>query len=530
MRARLKYAHIIPLFLSNQNLSYVFTPCFASKLPVTQSRAKYSISQKHILIIVSYSYPIVLYSSYRLSFSITLCKRSLTQALQYEDISMNFKYCCLLIVSFSLFGCASIGNNQGYALNYKRNIRNFYAVEDVDNKYYMDTAVDASLDANMKALKPVSNSIKKASLIEMTKLKKSHDHRKSERVIALVPNYISNDPFTLTDPYDVRLRSDKPIAKGDPLAIIINKVRLFDNSETLFELFDNAEIAVVVSIDDGSPNGGKDIIVSYERYIDDQVDLPIRDLLVYYTDNYQNQPIKIAVTIFEFDQTENKFMEGILAQAVNTVAAANPAFSAAGEIAGEIGSFLINQNKNDIIAKLTFQLYPNQKIEHNRDAFGVPIVTFGNSIIINTEDKPWKIDRRKIHVDYDMNAWEYDVSDEDISKIEDRIAQSKFIPHFPMHDITKFDRTPLPHTYVIVTIDDIKMSSKHAKQILDRNNTRNLLPQASQTQELNDQLTKLRQITDVILKSTQEKVEPTASTATVKVTNTNEENALDSVQ
>lgn len=223
---------------------------------------------------------------------------------------------------------------------------------------------------------------------------------------------LNTRPFSLTDLYDFNEKDVVPVREGSPLNIIVNRVHIEDNSEDIYELIDQAEIGVVLSVDDGTEEGGKDVLVSYEHGIEDKVDLPISDLLAYSTTNYINQPIRVSLTIFEFDQKENEMLRGILQTAANSVAAANPAYAPAAGLASQLGSYLLSHNADDIVIKFTFTLYPWPQGEqlHPKTNFGIPRIRFGQFIVLNAEADNAKLvnSTDDLIVNWNMEVWTKD--------------------------------------------------------------------------------------------------------------------------
>jgi hypothetical protein len=210
--------------------------------------------------------------------------------------------------------------------------------------------------------------------------------------------------YSLTDVYDVRGET-KPVREGSPLNIIVNRVHIEDNSEDIYEIMDEGEIGVVLSIDDGSEDGGKDVLVSYDHGIEDKVDLPISDLLAYSTTNYRNQPIRVTLTVFEFDQKENDMVRGIMQTAATSAAAAIPAYAPAASLASQLGSYLLTFNTDDIITKFTFELYPWPAGDPDSPSkhFGVPRLKYGHFVVLNSDvDTAEKVIEKNLYVDWKM--------------------------------------------------------------------------------------------------------------------------------
>lgn len=406
-------------------------------------------------------------------------------------------FLCVLQLTIFTTGCSSIGHNVGVAINDKRLIRNFYAVEEPTNNYYLGNDIpwyfiygaESKDDADRIArkeericsddhyLSPEEKTEKqeaikanlkycdrypayKKAISEYEQRRAKNEHRKIEREFALISNKISNYPYAVTDPYDIRAR--EPIRAGEPLSIIINKVHLNDNRENFFYEFDHAEIAVVVSINDGSESN-KNVLVAYETDINDGVDLPISDLLAFYTDSYQDTPIRISVTVFEFDQYENQLLNGLLSSAVSTAAAKNPALAIPGSLAEQLGSYLISSNSDDVITKFTFQVYPwkENQILNKSLGIGVPVVAHGQTVIFNTDNGSELIDRKLIHMTYGLDIVEYskdDISNQIVLNLEEKIRteEKDGLKQFPSKldpSVQNFTATPTPRTHLVLTID-----------------------------------------------------------------------------
>jgi hypothetical protein len=301
-----------------------------------------------------------------------------------------------------------------------------------------------------------------------------------------LPEIYSTDiQYSLTNHYDTRNpdRNKYAIRAGDPVNIIINKVYLADNSELVQQ--DTGEIAVVVSIDDGKGNEAKNVLVSYEEGVLDGVFLPISDLLAYHTDSYEDQPIKINVTVFEFDRIENENYKKVLGTAANSVAAAFPAYAPIASLASQIGNFLIDQNKDDIIAKFTFQVYPWEPGDPQRvtQGIGVPRISYGHYIVINdcasqyfftnpcnTEAHLNK--ENTIHVAFSLAA--YELREQlGLKSVEEKgceqgivVCRDKRIRPWPTGSQSTKKPQPLEKSYIVLTIDQTKVD--FAQPIISR--------------------------------------------------------------
>lgn len=223
----------------------------------------------------------------------------------------------------------------------------------------------------------------------------------------LAPVYWNRDlPYVATDSYDTREARYRKVEVGKPLNVIVNKVWLFDSDDNLHG--GNGEIAVVLSVDDGTEQGGKDVLVAYADAIGDSTALPIADLLAYSTDRYLGQPIRISLTLFEFDQVENNEFQQILETGAASVAAAAPAAATIGSLAQSLGSYLLKHNADDKLLQFTFQLYPWSDISDSvPNNVGVPRVARGSYLVVNWNDTPPEKagERVDIQFDYDLKPF-----------------------------------------------------------------------------------------------------------------------------
>lgn len=344
----------------------------------------------------------------------------------------------LLLIS----GCQSIGNNSSFLLKYKKDLRDYY--EDKIEQANNETSKEEQLLLEAKTYLP--------------------------RI------YTSNIPFLLSDHYDNR-KSAK-IWKGDPLSVIINRVYLADNAELLcldkvkLPCWDTGEIAVVVTVEDGKGNEPKNVLVAYEEGIRDNIFLPISDLLAYHTQNYEDEPLQIKVTIFEFDQLENQNFKKVLGTAAEIGAALTPAYAPAFSIANQLGNFLIDQNKDDIIVKFTFQLYPwdLDAMKRVTASIGVPRVSYGQYLIVNTEEGN-NFDKLKetVHVEFDLSAHEIKTAVPSGAIVVN--PGTKQLKPWPINPPPVVKSDPLSSSYIVITIS--KTQSQRASTIINRLNTIN---------------------------------------------------------
>lgn len=357
--------------------------------------------------------------------------------------------CCLA-------GCSSsIGNNKSYLLKYKKNLI----------EWYQDEIFPQPEDPEYEA-----------------KSKESKTRQRSVEAETYLPFIYENDmPYILTNHYDSRSPADSKIWKGDPLSIIINKVYLADNKETFSWFGDTAEIGVVVSVEDGKGSEPKNVLVSYEEGITDKIFLPISDLLAYHTEVYDDEPIQIKVTVFEFDQLENENLRKMLGTAAAIGSALSPAYAPAISAAAQVGDFLIKQNQDDVIAKFTFQLYP-WDLQSARGRItgsnGVPRVSYGHYLIVNTPDANNEGSRldaspRTVFADFGLVASEVGKNnaskDSKDDKCEpDRVVceEQKRLRLWPTNPESSTKPSPLPWSYVVLTV--AKTNSRNTDAIISR--------------------------------------------------------------
>ena len=341
-------------------------------------------------------------------------------------------------------GCQSMGSNTSYLLKYKKDLRKSY----------------------VEGIKHTSTDEGKASLA-------------NEAETYLPPIYLTNLPLSLSDHYDTRnpsgAQDEKAINQGDPINLIINKVHLANNGEFLCGssmCLDTAEIAVVVSVDDGKEEEPKNVIVAYEEGLKKNVDLPIANLLAYANSAYDNQPIRVTVTVFEFDQLENQNFKKMLGTAAGIGAAFTPAYAPAWSIATQVGNFLINQNKDDVVVKFTFQLYPRSlsPTKSNVRDLGMPPIQGGSYIIVNTTDAPLMADmRQKVHLDFGLTAYQIEVpKTPPVAKI---VEEDHKLHPWPIPNNSIPPSAPLNESYVVLTVG--KSPTRSAATIIDRLNTLN---------------------------------------------------------
>ncbi|MCA9420416.1 MAG: hypothetical protein KC592_05330 [Nitrospira sp.] len=382
-----------------------------------------------------------------------------------------FLLCFGLLILF-LFGCQNWGKRLGidpgstasysFLLQYKKDVRCFYL-----------PVVSMSQGAHEGADECKNRTILTAETAK---------ERKGDADKYLPPIYRSNLPFSLTDQYDFRT-SATPLRRGDPLNIIINRVHLKDNGEWIW--LNTGEIAVVVSVHDGKPGSPKHVIVAYETNIGNNVDIPISNLLAYSNDTYLGEPIRIEITVFDLDQTDNDFSASVLSLAAGAGKTVMPGLS---DLAAQVGTHLISLNQDDVLVKFAFQLYPWKvgNVEMVSGEVGVPKVIAGGTYILVNADVPLTLKyAERIHINWDFtpykikdyswpNIWLAQESDDCIGQKEPSNYGIRPWPiplscEKPPKDGSELEA--LKMSYLILTIDDTPLSS--AAQIISRVNALN---------------------------------------------------------
>ena len=130
----------------------------------------------------------------------------------------------------------------------------------------------------------------------------------------------------------------------------------------------------------------------------------------------------------------------------------NISSSATLDISAQVGKFLIESNSDDIVAKMSFQLYPWKHGDNDALEMGVPRMTTGNHLIVNAQKGIVTDD-----IDLLVNA--------------DAICfSSGFEPILRVKnpETTKYEKKKLNMSYVIYTIDNTPTTS--SKEILSRVN------------------------------------------------------------
>lgn len=363
-----------------------------------------------------------------------------------------------LTLAILLTGCQGIGNNMSYMLKYKKDLIEYYQ----ENIEKTETDIAEATKTEKELEKPKKT---------QEELKAKQDQLVREANVYLPTIYSTNIPFSLSNHYDTRepKRNGYQIRKGDPVSIIINKVFLANNGEQFAG--DTGEIAVVVSVDDGEGTEPKNVLVAYEEGIKDNIFLPISDLIAYHAEAYADQPIKINVTVFELDQRENDNYRKLLGTAAEIGSTLMPAYTPAISVAAKIGDFLIAQNKDDVIAKFCFQLYPWEPgpVQRVTQGIGVPRISYGHFLILNVDQglrnnsSALMNIEETVHVGFDLNAYQISLPTVQPPK---PVVSGKTVTPWPLAGSPAKDGIPLPYSYVVLTIS--KTQAYAANVIISR--------------------------------------------------------------
>lgn len=431
--------------------------------------------------------------------------------IRREKMRFNTILGCLGLFVFTFTGCNSLGHNysQGHSysfmLQYKKDVRCFYA------KGGPSSDDPKAISIRGKPHEVDTDDCKDRDVIRTME---NSVERFEDAYVYLPYIFTTNLPFSITNHYDFR-SAGQPIRQGDPLSIIINKVHLANNGEVL--PWDTGEIAVVVTVEDGSDKRPQHVMVAYETGVLNNVTLPVSDLLAYHTDSYKNQSLRIEVTVFDLDKKENESYRKMLQRAA-ILGASYPPAAAAFSLATEIGNQLIDENYDDIIVSFKFLLYPWKPGQPKliSDEIGVPkLISAGHYLIARWSDPINREIFKRIHADWDLSVFElernptlplpnpYDEKDcpgpadvldfghemhnSNASKNKasiDSIASLKVRPWPISPDCdNKFWKKPLHADYIVLTVDSRPLPA--AKQLLAHVN---LLNQTISGLALTDQL------------------------------------------
>lgn len=247
--------------------------------------------------------------------------------------------------------------------------------------------------------------------------------------------YWSQLPFLLSDVYDTRTARYRKVETGSPVSLIVNRVYLSELLDRLPPMSLNGqEIAVVLSVLDGSEGGARDTLVAFEKKIDPRTRLPIGDLLAYTSDNYRGQPIRVTITVFELDSVSIDSVRPLFTQAANLAKNALPVSSTLLGTAESLGKFLLSNRSDDIALKFTFQLYPWALDDSVGRNMGEPKIAESTYMVINTTEKNKSLmdDTRKIQLGW--NLLPYWIQPPTNGPVIESTAKVRCVPYRPNYD------------------------------------------------------------------------------------------------
>jgi hypothetical protein len=243
----------------------------------------------------------------------------------------TLSWACLLAFMVATAGCSTIGHNETFMLQYKKDLHDRY------DKEGSEPAPHCAAEPDEK--RPVS---------------------KEAKELALQSVYRSNLPLSVTDKYDTRAKCIR-IRAGDPLNIIVNRIYVKDNGQRPWLLENSSDIAVVVTVDDGRSPEPKHVLVAYEQNVGSRVKLPLDDLLAYSTEAYADEPVRIEVTVLAMYSVRNQTYSQVLAAAAGIGAALSPAYAPA---ISKVS--LVTEQLDDLKSKIRLQLGQSEFNRHKR--------------------------------------------------------------------------------------------------------------------------------------------------------------------
>jgi hypothetical protein len=348
------------------------------------------------------------------------------------------KVLSLLTIAALSFGCQTIGHSETYALQYKKDLRSFYDIE------HKAPPTDPEAKKRFEA--------SKEALI-------------AERQVYLPRIYQNNLPLELTDTYDTRAHV-VPIRAGDALNILINRVHIKDNRERIPGI--TADVGVVVTVIDGRSEEPKHVLVAYEKDVGKGVDLPVSDLLAYSVESYNDEPVRIEITVLSLYNIRNRIFTQILGTAAGLGAAASPAYAPAISAAAQIGKVLINSKDSAVIAKFTFELYPwKPGFVPVRGNLGVPRVAYGHYVILNAPTAAEIPPRMNLYLNWNFKP--FVTKPRDTQAVAANLAKQVSpwpVPGLPSPAEEEATAQAVDMNYIVLSVDNTRV--KNAQQIIGR--------------------------------------------------------------
>lgn len=376
-------------------------------------------------------------------------------------------------------GCSTLGNNEHFMVVNKSDLVAFYTLDRFTRftkDCYSDEQIKKLLAAakvnSTDALAEIAPTIPISEQFESTVLYRCQD-RKFRWPADLKHIYWNDLPFVTSDAYDTRISRYKKIRAGDPINIVVNRVWIEESLRSWKGT--GRDIAVVLSVDDGSPDGGKDVLVAYEKGVRSKTSLPISDLLAYSND-YKGEPLRITLTVYSFGGESEKLLEGLMNGVMTAVSTLAPGSAAVVPVAESVGQLLIKQGAQNVLLRFTFQLYPWAETSTVGSNIGVPRIARGSYLIVN-EKKPDAAlkDRKRINLDWDLHPYHVNATETGSAtaggagRDESACPKSGEKPaKFPecAHVDNAAGKDPLPLNYMLVTVDSTSLTA--ARDIVDR--------------------------------------------------------------
>lgn len=375
-------------------------------------------------------------------------------------------------------GCSTLGNNEHFMVVNKSDLVAFYTLDkftrftrdcysDQEVKKLLAIAKVKSADALAEIGPPVTID----QHFESTVLDRCRD-RKFRWAADLEHIYWNGLPFVASDAYDTRISRYRKIRAGDPVNIVVNRVWIQESLRSWRGA--KRDIAVVLSVDDGSPDGARDVLVAYETGVGSKTALPISDLLAYSND-YKGEPLRITLTVYSFSGESDKLLEGLMNGVMTAVSTLAPGSAAVVPVAESVGQLLIKQGAQNVLLRFTFQLYPWAETTAVASNIGVPRIARGSYLLVNEGDPEADLkDRKRINLDWNLHPY--------------HVRATKGAPAAAGSDSkadsscpTSGDKPPnfpecarghaagqehLPLNYMLVTVDSTSLTS--ARDIVDR--------------------------------------------------------------
>lgn len=164
---------------------------------------------------------------------------------------------------------------------------------------------------------------------------------------------------------------NEQVFQGDPLSLIVNKIRLPVMCDLCLMKDD---VAAVVDIDTGKSTGKDPVIVKYVRNAPNNGTMDFRDLTVYTNENWSGQMMPyLRFRLIDVEADDNKDMEAFLSGTSQMVGqmsqlSMNPAINASVQVGIAAANILLTNADNEPIMDFEFQMYSNDATSHAGDS------------------------------------------------------------------------------------------------------------------------------------------------------------------